>query len=293
MTRAAEAYGRRMARVLDHVDAHLDDPLDLDTLSAVAAFSRFHFHRQFSATFGLPVGRYVQLARMKRAADRLAFVPATGVTDVALEAGYDAPDAFARAFRRLFGQAPSAFRAAPDWVPLERAFRPFRQARSKLMTDHSCDDVTIREVAPIPVAVMTHRGDPATIAATVRRFIEWRRAAGLPPALSDTFGVFPTDTRITAPEDFRMELCATVDRPVATDDPDVVPGLIPGGRVAVLRLLGTAGDDLEPAALFLYRDWLPHSGEEPGDFPLYCQRLAFFPLVPAHEAVTDLFLPLR
>ena len=52
-------------------------------------------------------------------------------------------------------------------------------------------------------------------------------------------------------------------------------------------------DDLEPAALFLYRDWLPASGEEPRDFPLYCQRVSFFPDVPEHEAVTDLFLPLE
>ena len=52
-------------------------------------------------------------------------------------------------------------------------------------------------------------------------------------------------------------------------------------------------DDLENAALYLYRDWLPQSGEEARDFPLYCQRITFFPEVPEHEAVADLFLPLR
>ena len=54
-----------------------------------------------------------------------------------------------------------------------------------------------------------------------------------------------------------------------------------------------SSDDLEPAALFLYRDWLPASGEETRDFPLYCQRVSLFPNVPEHEAITDLFLPLR
>jgi len=29
------------------------------------------------------------------------------------------------------------------------------------------------------------------------------------------------------------------------------------------------------------------------DFPIYCQRLSFFPEVPEHETVADLFLPLR
>ena len=35
------------------------------------------------------------------------------------------------------------------------------------------------------------------------------------------------------------------------------------------------------------------SGEEARDFPIYCQRLSFFPEVPEHEAVAELFLPLK
>ena len=69
-------------------------------------------------------------------------------------------------------------------------------------------------------------------------------------------------------------------------------GEIPGGRCEVLRVVGNT-DNLEPAALYLYRDWLPASGEEARDFPIYCQRLSFFPEVPEHEAVAELFLPLK
>jgi len=56
----------RMQRMLDFIDQHLDDDLDLETVSRIAAFSKFHFHRQFTATFGLSMHRCVQLARMKR-----------------------------------------------------------------------------------------------------------------------------------------------------------------------------------------------------------------------------------
>jgi AraC family transcriptional regulator len=58
-------------------------------------------------------------------------------------------------------------------------------------------------------------------------------------------------------------------------------GTIPGGRCAVLHVVGNT-DNPEPDALYLYRDWLPASGEEARDFPLYCQRLSFFPEVPGH-----------
>ena len=107
MKAALQDYHARMQRVLDHIDRHLDDDLDLDVLSSVAAYSKYHFHRQFTATFGLSVHRYIQLARMKRASYRLAYRDAQSVTDIAMDAGYDAPDAFARAFRQRFGQSPS------------------------------------------------------------------------------------------------------------------------------------------------------------------------------------------
>src|SRR6188768_200361 len=141
MKAALQNYQDRMRRVLEHIDRHLDADLDLDTLSAVAAFSKFHFHRQFTATFGLSVHRYVQLARMKRASHRLAYRDDESVTDIAMEAGYDAPDAFARAFRQRLGQSPSSFRNSPDWEPWLVAFGPLDNARSKLMKTFTTDDV--------------------------------------------------------------------------------------------------------------------------------------------------------
>ena len=286
-------YHTRMQRVLDHIDRHLEDDLDLNAVSGVAAFSKYHFHRQFTSTFGLSVHRYAQLARMKRASYRLAYRDAQSVTDIAMDAGYDAPDAFARAFRQRVGQSPSSFRKAPDWEPWLAAFGPLDNARSKLMqTTYTTNDVTIRDEAPTSVAIMEHRGDPATIGATIQRFIAWRKANGLSPRVSPTFNVFHSDPRTTPPAEYRMDLCVGTDRPIEANGERIEAGTIPGGRCAVLRVVGNT-DNLEPAALYLYRDWLPASGEEAHDFPLYCRRIAFFPDVPEHEAIAELFLPLK
>jgi AraC family transcriptional regulator len=293
MKAALQHYHARLQRVLDHIDQHLDNDLDLTALSGVAAFSKYHFHRAFAATFGLSVHRYVQLARMKRASYELAFGGTKNVTDVAMESGYEAPDAFSRAFRQRFRQSPSEFRKSPDWDVWLAALGPLDTARSKLMQKtYAAEDVTIRDVAPTSVAVMEHRGDPATIGATIQRFIAWRKAAGLTPKVSATFNVFHSDPHTTPPADYRLDLCAATDRPIQTHGEQIEAGTIPGGRCAVLRVVGYT-DNLEPAALYLYRDWLPASGEVPRDFPLYCQRLSFFPDVPEHEAVAELFLPLQ
>jgi len=294
MTAALENYHARMQRVLDHIDQHLDDDLGLDAVSGVAAFSKYHFHRQFMATFGVSVHRYVQLARMKRASYRLAYRAADSVTDIAMDAGYDAPDAFARAFRQRFGQSPSSFRKSPDWVRWLAAFRPLENARSTLMPQtFTPDDVTIRDVPPTPVAIMEHRGDRATLGTTIERFIAWRKAAGLSPMTSPTFNIFRSERTPANPADYSMDLCVGTDRPIEADDAVMKAGVIPGGRCAVLRVLDNT-HNLEPAALYLYREWLPASGEEARDFPLYCQRhFSFQPEAAVHDVVVELFLPLK
>lgn len=292
-TAMIERYHERLRLVLDHIDQHAAADLSLEALSSVAAFSKYHFHRQFTALIGLSVHRYVQLLRMQRASWRLAFRAGHAVTDIAMDAGYEAPDAFARAFRQQFGQTPTAFRKRPDWDAWLAMFTPLNHARTRLMqTSYTTDDVTIVEVPTTSVAIMSHRGDPARLGETIRRFIAWRKAAGLPPRASATFNIFHCDPHTTPPEDFRLDLCAATDCAVAPNIDGVESGVIPGGRCARLRVIG-GSDDLETPALYLYRDWLPASAEELRDFPLYCERIRFFPDVPQHEAITDLFLPLR
>lgn len=293
MTTALDHYHARMLRVLDHIDRHLDGDLDLETVSRVAAFSKFHFHRQFKATFGVSLHRYVQLVRMRQASKRLADGQGPSVTDIALDAGYETPDAFARAFRQRFRQSPSDFRKSPDWAPWLQAFGPLNSARSRLMTqEFTPDQVTLRDVAPIRVAIFEHRGDPATLDATIQRFIAWRKAAGLSPRTHPTFNIWHSERRPADPADYRMDLCVGLNpgQRVEVEDPSVKAGEIPGGRCAVLRVTGDT-HNLEPAALYLYREWLPASGEEMRDFPIYCQRL--FVEEPERGAAAELFLPLR
>lgn len=90
-----------------------------------------------------------------------------------------------------------------------------------------------------------------------------------------------------------MDLCVATDQPIKPNNEQMKAGVIPGGRCAVLRYPGNT-NNLEPAALYLYRDWLPASGEEARDFPMYCQRrLSFFPDVPVNDVVVEVFLPLK
>ena len=291
-TAATDAYCARFRRVLDHIDAHPDDTLSVERLSGVAAFSKYHFHRQFSELFGIGVYRYVQLVRLRRASYQLAFRDQK-IVDIALASGYDSHEAFSRAFKKTIGQTPAEFRAQPHWALWHATYHRLSELRSRHMKpDPRAASVHVVDFPQTRVATLTHRGDPALLMDTIRRFIEWRKQSRLPPSRSATYNIFYGDPKETPPEEFRLDLCAATDQDIPENTHGVVMQTIPAGRCAVLRHTGTddtLGEDLR----YLYATWLPHSGEEPRDFPLFAQRVRFFPDVPESEAVTDFFLPLK
>lgn len=282
-----EAYRRRFQTVTEHIERHLDDDLSLERLSAVAHFSPFHFHRQFAAYCGVPLGRYIQLLRLKRDSYRLAFAPLDKVTDIALDAGFQHGESFSRAFKQTFGLTPSQFRQHPDWASWHRCLpRPPTKRIDPMRVD-------IIQFPQTAVAALTHQGLPERINDTAARFIQWRKATdGSPVATSRTYGLAPDDPATTEGAAFRFTLCGSVEAPVAEDNEwGVKNALIPAGRCAVVRHHGSH-DLLADCARALYRDWLPASGEELRDFPLFFHYHNFVHEVPTHELVTDIYLPL-
>ncbi|MDX2024536.1 MAG: AraC family transcriptional regulator [Deltaproteobacteria bacterium] len=291
--RAQANYYDRFRRVLVYIDNHLQEAVDLEELSHVAAFSKFHFHRQWSQMFGITVAKYIQLRRLKRAAFQLAFRSAEPVLHIAFDSGFEGPEAFARAFKRNFGQTPSEFRAEPEWQKWQQVYATSNQLREAHMsTQWQIHDVKIINFSETPVAALTHTGDPQLIGDSIRRFIEWRKQNRLPPRISATFNLVYDDPDDVDPTQHRMDLCAATNQPVLPNEFGVVAKTIPAGRCAVLRHVGS-DDTLRNTVGFLYRQWLPQSGHECRDFPLFFQRVSFFPDVPEHEAITDVFLPLR
>ena len=103
---------RRMGKVMDYLDRHIDDEIRLETLAEVASLSRFHFERFYAAkAHETPIATLRRL-RLKRAAEILAgnavksAVPS--ITELAVHAGYGSVAAFSKAFSRTFGLAPTA-----------------------------------------------------------------------------------------------------------------------------------------------------------------------------------------
>lgn len=291
--RSADAYRARFQKVLQYIDTHLSEDLSLDRLSEVAAFSKHHFLRQFSELLGISVYKYIQLSRLKRASHQLAFRDKQAVIEIALDSGYDSPEAFSRAFRKGIGQTPTEFRKQPQWTPWLATYQPLAELRTQHMPSQpQAHQVRLVDFEATPVAVLEHRGDPNLIGDSIRIFIAWRKQHDLPPARHATFNILYDDPNEVEPSSYRFDLCVATDLAIEANPSGIVGKTIPAGRCAVLRHIGS-DDTLYQSVSWLYSEWLPQSGEEPRDFPLYLQRVRFFPDVPEHEAVVDIFLPIR
>jgi AraC family transcriptional regulator len=66
-----EEYISRINRVIDYIELNLEKELRLETLSRVANFSPFHFHRIFSAITGVPLNKFIHRLRIEKSAMQL------------------------------------------------------------------------------------------------------------------------------------------------------------------------------------------------------------------------------
>ncbi|OBZ12131.1 AraC family transcriptional regulator [Bacillus sp. FJAT-27264] len=99
----------RMKDALNYVENNLEEPLNIDEIAKVACSSPFHFQRMFNLLTGFTVFEYIRKRRLSLAAQELS-VSDIKVLDVALKYGYDTPESFSKAFRKLHGVSPSAAR---------------------------------------------------------------------------------------------------------------------------------------------------------------------------------------
>jgi AraC family transcriptional regulator len=141
------------------------------------------------------------------------------------------------------------------------------------------------------VAVAEHRGPPDREHETARRLIDWRLAHRLSPERHRTFGIHYTDPRTTPPADHRVDFAVEFDGEVAPNREGIVSKVIPHGRCAVIRHLGSRRN--VSAAVHLYEVWFPQSGEALRDFPIFFHYVNVGPNVQEHEMVTDVYLPLK
>ncbi len=108
-TSTREDYSKRINIIIEYINNHLTDDIDLEILAGIANFSPYHFHRIFKAFLGEPVGAFI--TRMKiEAAARLLRYSDMPVQEIAYKVGYDVPSSLSKAFGKFNIEVQSADR---------------------------------------------------------------------------------------------------------------------------------------------------------------------------------------
>ena len=100
---------RALDRVRDYIEAHLGEPLTLDSLARAACLSRFHFARAFRRATGASPMSYITARRLESAKQLLREGRAETICDVAAELGFCDQSHFTRVFRKATGLTPSHY----------------------------------------------------------------------------------------------------------------------------------------------------------------------------------------
>lgn len=280
-----------VSQIVVWIEDHLDDPLTLDDIARRAGYSPFHFSRLFLAVTRRSVMAHVHGRRLVRAARRLLSEPDLPLMDLALDCGFDSQEAFARAFKRLFGTTPARFRAGFSPDPIEGQFPMSTMPAAPVAVEQLSDLATLESFV---VAGPSRRFDGANMADIPQL---WSRLAGALPLTGQvenwaSYGVVSAVDRSKG--SFRY-LAGVEMRPDAVPPEDFETLTLPAATYAVFRITLDGGPvhiQVKAAMKAVWSELIPASGltlAGTPDFERYDGRIA----LTERGATIDFYVPVR
>lgn len=153
--------------------------------------------------------------------------------------------------------------------------------------------VDIRRQGAFSVAAVDHQGDYMTIGRDFELLFHWLTVRELVDPRARSLGVYFDDPAAVATDALRSKACCELFDPDAVKlEAPVSRFEIAGGEFAVLTHVGPYAQ-LCFAYQWLYGEWLPTSGRETGDAPVFEVYMNDPRETAPAELVTEIWLALR
>jgi AraC family transcriptional regulator len=261
-------YKASLLPVLVHIEEHLDEPLPLDRLAALAGFSPHHFHRVFQHITGEAPKEYLRRLRLERAVYRLKVSP-DNVLQIALDAGFKTHETFTRAFTRQFDIHPSKFR---------EVLKEYRACVDETMTQHSYEGFTsetpltlrfnmrkealsVERMPAQHLIFIRYKGYEGLLAES-QTFLdlwtplfEFAERRGLHYSQEKLIGITHDDPYVSSDSNIRFDACLPISEPVAGSHPVGYRLLQPGLCVARRHFGGM--EEIAKTFAYIGVEWLP------------------------------------
>lgn len=102
-------YMDKFNTVIEYIDSHYMEELNIDDIAASVGFSKYHFSRLFKQYSNYTFCAYITRRRIKVAEEFLT-QPDLSITEVALRSGFPSISTFNRVFKQIKGCTPSEYR---------------------------------------------------------------------------------------------------------------------------------------------------------------------------------------
>jgi AraC family transcriptional regulator len=285
-------YEAMVRRTVVEIERRLDDPPGFRELAERAHLSPYHFHRIFRAMVGESPKELVRRLRLERSAHRLRGTAWT-ITDIAVEAGYESQQAFAKAFQAEYEVTPSAYRTAggrgPSLASPSRVHYVDGGFTSCYLVVRGGTTMRI-EVVDMPaqrVAAVPHVGAYWQIGKAFDELAERVGRLGPVPGAQNV-AVFYDDPDTVAEQDLRS--IAGVIVPADTDIGDLQESTLPGGRYLRAEFIGEYAG-LPEAWRTMYSTHIPTSGHDLRDGVCFEVYVTQHGQVEPDQMRTDLYVP--
>lgn len=275
-------YTQRINKVVAYINNHLDESLDLKTLSEVAALSEFHFHRVFKALKGETIGAHITRLRLEATARLLRYTPLP-IEEIAFNIGYETPASLSKAFKNQYGITPSEYRTNKDiYIMKKEIINPHLALKAPKIMD----------LEPKNLIYVALTGEYGTLNYGKAYEQLWAvvKSQKLFTKGIESIGVFYDDPKITEISLQRSEICLSIHKP-ACPEGEVSCKSLAGGKYAVFFYQGSYSHlaAVDDAAM----RWVVESEYELRDEPLFEKYLNDSRRTPEEKLKTEIYIPIR
>ena len=223
-----EEYQKCVNAVVDYINQHLGEEIDLKLLAGISHFSPFYFHRIMKAFLGEPIGMFIVRTRTEAAA-RLLRYSDLPIADIAYRIGYSSPSSLSKVFRQFYGISPLEYRNNKNFVIMKPAII-------------NPDVEMTREVKAIParnVIYIRLLGDYKSndYCGTWMRLFHFAQEQALPVKEMSPLCIYHDDPKVTPTDKLRTDVCLQLSDK-AMPKGDVGFKELPAGRYAIFLYKG-------------------------------------------------------
>ena len=241
-----EEYQKCVNAVVDYINLHLGEEIDLKSLAKISHFSPFYFHRIMKAFLGEPVGTFIVRTRTETAARLLRYTDLP-IADIAYRIGYSSSSSLSKVFKQFYGISPLEYRNNKNFVIMKPAI-----IRPELKLKREIKELPVRNVIYIRLFGDYKLNDYCGTWMRLQQFVQEEK---LPMGEVMPYCIFHDDPKVTPIEKLRTDVCMVMPAAV-TPKGNIGFKQLPAGRYAIFLYKGSY-EHLQSVYDTIYGKYIP------------------------------------